>query len=75
VLGKRPKDFLHLQENEITPIIKKLNAFTEKVREDIEKKVITEADGQKLIEKATNVVNMLATTYMYKTNKIDKCCY
>jgi len=40
-------------------ITRKLNAFTEKVREDIEKKLISEADGQKLILKATVVVSML----------------
>jgi hypothetical protein len=38
VLGKKPEELLNLQGKEITPIIRKLNAFTEKVREDIEKK-------------------------------------
>jgi hypothetical protein len=59
--GKKPEEPLYLERKEITPIIKKLNAFTEKVREDIEKKRISEADGQKLILKATMVVSMLTT--------------
>jgi hypothetical protein len=62
VLWKKPEELLHLQGEEITPIVRKLNAFTEKVREDIEKKRISEADGQKLILKATIVVSMLTTT-------------
>jgi hypothetical protein len=62
VLWKEPEELLHLQGKEITPIVRKLNAFTEKVREDIEKKRISEADGQKLILKATIVVSMLTTT-------------
>jgi hypothetical protein len=62
LLGKKPEEFLHLQGKEITPVIRKLNAFTEKVREDIEKKMISEADGQELIVKATIVVSMLTTT-------------
>jgi hypothetical protein len=62
VLGRKPEEFLNLQRKEITPIVRKLNAFTEKVREDIEKKRISEADGQKLILKATMVVSMLTTT-------------
>jgi len=56
---KKPEELLHLQGKEITPVIRKLNAFTEKVREDIEKKMISEADGQELIIKTTIVVNML----------------
>jgi len=59
LLGKKPEEHLNLERKEITPIIRKLNAFTEKVREDIEKKRISEADGQKLILKATMVVSML----------------
>jgi hypothetical protein len=43
----------------MTPLIRKLKAFTEKVEEDIEKKRISETDGQKLILKATMVVSML----------------
>jgi hypothetical protein len=62
LLGKKPEELLHLQGKEITPVIRKLNAFTEKVREDIEKKMISEADGQELIVKATIVVSMLTTT-------------
>ncbi len=62
MLGKNPEELLHLQGKEITPVIRKLNAFTEKVREDIEKKMISEADGQELIAKATIVVSMLTTT-------------
>jgi hypothetical protein len=61
VLGKKPEELLNLQGKEITPIIRKLNAFTEKVREDIEKKMISEADGQKLIVSATIMVSMLTT--------------
>jgi hypothetical protein len=62
VLWKKPEEFLYLQGKEITPIVRKLNAFTEKVQEDIYKKRISEADGQKLILKATMVVSMLTTT-------------
>jgi len=62
VLGKKPEELLHLRGTEITPIVRKLNAYTEKVREDIEKKRISEADGQKLILKATIVISMLTTT-------------
>ena len=61
MLGKKPEELLHLQGKEITPIVRKLNVFTEKVREDIEKKRISEADGQELIVKATIVVSMLTT--------------
>jgi hypothetical protein len=49
LLGEKPKELLSLQEKEITPIVRKLNTFTKKVREDIENKRIIEADGQKLI--------------------------
>ncbi|MGO9139680.1 MAG: hypothetical protein ACLP9S_15560 [Syntrophales bacterium] len=59
MLGKKPEELLYLRGTEITPIVRKLNAFTEKVQEDIERKRISEADGQKLILKATMVVNML----------------
>ncbi|MGZ3597325.1 MAG: hypothetical protein ACXWMS_06355 [Syntrophales bacterium] len=62
MLGKKPEELLHLQGKEITPIVTKLNVFTEKVREDIEKKRISEADGQELIVKTTIVVSMLTTT-------------
>ena len=62
MLEKKPEELLHLQGKEITPVTRKLNAFTEKVREDIEKKMISEADGQELIVKATVVVSMLTTT-------------
>jgi hypothetical protein len=62
LLKKKSEELLDLQGKEITPIIRKLNAFTEKVQEDIEKKRISEADGQKLILKATMVVSMLTTT-------------
>jgi hypothetical protein len=62
VLGKKPEELLHHQGTEIKPLMTKLNAFTEKVREDIEKKRISEADGQKLILKATMMVRMLTTT-------------
>ena len=59
MLGKKPGELLNLQGKEITPVIRKLNAFNEKVREDIEKKLISETDGQKLILKATMLVSML----------------
>jgi hypothetical protein len=62
LLGKKPEEIFHLQGKEITPIIRKLNAFTEKVREDIEKKMISEADGQRLIVRATVVIIMLMPT-------------
>jgi len=59
VLGKKPEELLHHQGTEIKPLTRKLNAFTETVREDIEKKRISEADGQKLILQATMLVSML----------------
>jgi hypothetical protein len=62
VLGKKREELLNLQGKETSPIIRKLNAFTEKVREDIEKKLISEADGKKLIVSATIMVSMLTTT-------------
>jgi len=62
VLRKKTEELLNLQEKETTPLIRKLDAFTEKVREDIEKKRISETDGQRLILKAIMVVNMLTKT-------------
>jgi hypothetical protein len=62
VLGKKTEELLNLQGKEITPIIRKLNTFIGKVREDIEKKRISEADGQKLILKATMVFSILTKT-------------
>jgi hypothetical protein len=59
LLGKKPEEFLNLERKDMTPLIRKLKAFTEKVEEDIEKKRICETDGQKLILKATMVVSML----------------
>jgi hypothetical protein len=59
LLGKKPEEFLNLERKDMTPLIRKLKAFTEKVEEDIEKKRISETDGQKLILKATMVVSML----------------
>ena len=62
MLGKNPEELLSLRGIEITPLVKKLNAFTEKVRDDIEKKKISEDDGQKLILKAIMMVRLLTTT-------------
>ena len=62
MLGKKLEELLHLRGTEIAPIAAKLKAFTEKVQEDINKKRISESDGQRLILKATMVVNMLTTT-------------
>ena len=62
MLGRKPEELLSLQEEEITPIVRKLNTFTKKVREDIGKKRISEADGQKLILKAAMRVGMLTKT-------------
>jgi hypothetical protein len=62
VLGKKPEELSNLQGKETTSLIRKLDAFTEKVRDDIEKKRISEADGQRLILKATMVVSMLTKT-------------
>ena len=50
---KKPEELLNRQRDAITPLIRKLNAFTERVREDITKKMISEAEGQELIGKAT----------------------
>lgn len=62
MLRKKPGELLNLQGKEVTPIIRKLNAFNEKVSEDIEKKLISEVEGQELILRATIVVSMLTTT-------------
>ena len=62
MLRKNPKDLLNLQGQEITPLIRKLNAFNEKVSEDIAKKLISEVEGQDLILRATIVISMLTTT-------------
>jgi len=59
VLGKEPEELLSLREKETIPIVRKLNTFTKKVHEDIEKKRISEADGQKLILEAAMWVSML----------------
>jgi hypothetical protein len=56
VPDKKPEE---LQENETMPIVRKLDTFTKRVREDIEKKRISEADGQKLILKAAMTIGML----------------
>jgi hypothetical protein len=61
MLGKKPEELLDHQGKEITPIMRKLNAFTEKVQEDIEKEKVSEADGQRLIVRATIMVSMLIT--------------
>ena len=58
-MWEKPEELLNLQEKEITPATRNLDAFTEKIREDIEKKLISETDGQKLILKATMLVSML----------------
>jgi len=62
MLGEKPGELLTLQGKEIRPVIRKLNAFNERVREDIEKKLISEAEGQELIVRATIMVSMLTTT-------------
>ncbi|MGA2332006.1 MAG: hypothetical protein ABSG75_09620 [Syntrophales bacterium] len=62
MLGEKPGELLNLQGKEIRPVIRKLNAFNERVREDIEKKLISEAEGQELIVRATIMVSMLTTT-------------
>lgn len=62
MLGKKTEELLNLRGKETMQIIIKLNAFTERVRRDIEKNLISEADGQKLIAKATIMVSMLTTT-------------
>ena len=59
MLGKKPEKLLSLQEKEIMRIVRKLNTFNKKVREDIEKKRISETDGQKLILKAAMRVRIL----------------
>jgi hypothetical protein len=62
MLGKKPEELLNLQGKEISPVIRKLDDFTERVREDINKKLIREADGQRLIVSAIIMVCMLTTT-------------
>lgn len=62
MVGKKPEGLPDLQVKEISPVIRKLDIFTERVREDINKKLISEADGQKLIVIATLMVSRLTTT-------------
>lgn len=62
LIWKESEELLSRQRKETTPIVEKLNAFTERVRDDIEKNLISEADGQKLIAKATIVISILTTT-------------
>ncbi len=59
---KEPEELLSLQENETMEIVRQLNAFTRRVREDIAKKRISEADGQELILKAAMTMSILANT-------------
>ncbi len=61
-IWKEPEELLSRQQKKTTPIVEKLNAFTERVRGDIEKNLISEAGGQKLIAKATIVISILTTT-------------
>ena len=58
---KKPEELLDLQNKEIIPLIRKLNAFIENVRGDIKKKRISEADGRKLILKTIMLVSTLTT--------------
>ncbi len=58
MLGKT-SEFLDLQNNEILPLIGKLNSFIDNVRRDIRKKRISETEGQKLILKTTRLVSTL----------------
>jgi len=61
VAWKKPEELLDLQNKEIIPLIRKLNAFIENVRGDIKKKRISEADGRKLILKTIMLVSTLTT--------------
>lgn len=61
MMGKKPEEFLDLQNKEIIPLIRKLNAFMENVRADMKKKRIIESDGRKLILKTTMLVSILMT--------------
>ncbi|MDP4197807.1 MAG: hypothetical protein Q8940_22370 [Bacteroidota bacterium] len=62
LIWKESEELLSRQRKETTPLVEKLNAFTERVRGDIEKNLIGKADGQKLIAKATIVISILTTT-------------
>jgi hypothetical protein len=80
-MGNKPEELFNLQGKEITPLIRKLNTFTKRVREDIEKNLISEADGQELIVKSTSLtqhflsskegIAMKHIRVMYKNNKYD----
>ncbi len=60
LMARNPEESLNREEDkESTSATRKLNAFIEKVREDIEKKSIGEADGQRLIAKATLLLGIL----------------
>ena len=59
VLGKKTEELLSCQKKEIMPIVRKLNTYTKKVREDIENKKISEAEGEKLIFKTAMRISML----------------
>ncbi|HET6461668.1 MAG TPA: hypothetical protein VFG29_12890 [Syntrophales bacterium] len=59
VLGKKTEELLSCQKKEIMPIVRKLNTYTKKVREDIENKKISEVEGEKLIFKTAMRISML----------------
>ncbi len=55
----RHKESEEPQEDKAMQIVRQLNAFTKKVREDVANKRISEADGQKLILKAAMTISVL----------------
>ncbi len=55
----RHKESEEPQEDKTMQIVRQLNAFTKKVREDVANKRISEADGQKLILKAAMTISVL----------------
>jgi hypothetical protein len=57
----RQQEFLNLRNNEIIPLLRKLNDFIYNVRRDIRMKKISEAEGQRLIIKVSMLVNTWTT--------------
>jgi hypothetical protein len=57
----RQQEFLNLRNNEIIPLLRKLNDFIYDVRRDIRMKRISEAEGQRLIIKVSLLVSTWTT--------------
>ena len=62
MLEKNPEQYEHLQRKDKESVSRNLTTFIERVREDIEGKNISEAEGIELITLASIMMSMLTTT-------------